>query len=60
MDDKPLVTRTIVVGVDIPFWSLVRLLVKYTLASIPAILIVVAAFGIIAVVLTPIATLSGW
>ena len=43
--------EVVVVGVDIPFWSLVSLLVKYAFASIPAMLIVLAVLGVIFLVI---------
>ena len=46
MDNKPEVTQAVIVGVNIPFWDLVKLLVKYTFAAVPAMLIVGAVVGL--------------
>ena len=40
MDNKPEAMRAVIVGVNVPFWDLVALLIKYALAAIPAMLIV--------------------
>ena len=40
MDNKPEATQAVIVGVNIPFWDLVILLVKYAFAAIPALLII--------------------
>ena len=45
MDNKPEVTRSVIVGVDIPFWELVKLIIKYSFAAIPATLIIGAIFA---------------
>ena len=47
MDNKPEVMQAVIVGVKIPFWGLVTLLVKYAFAAIPAMLIVSVVLGII-------------
>ena len=44
MDKKSEVTRSVIVGVDIPFWELVKLIIKYSFAAIPAMLIIGAIF----------------
>lgn len=44
--------RIILTGVDIPFWSLVRLLLKLVLAALPALLVLI-------IVLTALASLAG-
>ncbi len=54
MDNIPEVTRAEIVGVNIPFWDLVRLLVKYAFASITTLLIVAIAFSPIILLLNSI------
>lgn len=44
MDKKSEVQRSVIVGVDIPFWELVKLIIKYSFAAIPAMLIIGAIF----------------
>tara|TARA_A100001037_G_scaffold281424_1_gene285090 strand:+ start:822 stop:1004 length:183 start_codon:yes stop_codon:yes gene_type:complete len=44
MDKKSEVTRSVIVGVDIPFWELVKLIIKYSFAAIPAMFIIGAIF----------------
>lgn len=43
--------EVIVVDIHMPFWSMVTFMVKWSIASIPAILILVVLFAIIAAVL---------
>ena len=44
-------TRVSVVDFEIPFWSLVRLMVKFAFASIPAVIIIVLTVLFAAVIL---------
>ena len=46
MDNKSGATQTVIVGVDIPFWELVKLIIKYSFAAIPAMLIIGAIFTV--------------
>ena len=46
MDNKSEVTRSVIVGVDIPFWELVKLIIKYSFAAIPAMLIIGVIFTV--------------
>jgi hypothetical protein len=39
MSTEPTLTTVRVTDIDLPFWSIVRLVVKWTVASIPAFLI---------------------
>jgi len=39
MSTEPTLTSVRVTDIDLPFWSIVRLVVKWTVASIPAFLI---------------------
>ena len=39
MSTEPTLTSVRVIDIDLPFWSIVRLVVKWTIASIPAFLI---------------------
>ena len=44
MRDKSEIARSVIVGMDIPFWDLVKLIMKYSFAAIPAMLIIGAVF----------------
>ena len=46
MDNKYEATRSVIVGVDIPFWQLVKLIIKYSFAAIPAMLIIGVIFTV--------------
>ena len=46
MDHKSGATQTVIVGVDIPFWELVKLIIKYSFAAIPAMLIIGTIFTV--------------
>lgn len=52
MSEEKTYARVVLTGIDIPFGELVKLLVKITLASIPAVLI----FSVLAVLLGLILT----
>ena len=39
--------RTAIVDIDIPFWRMVAIIIKWTFAAIPAVIIVSIIFGII-------------
>ena len=43
--------RIAVVDIDIPFWRMVAIIIKWTFASIPAVIIISIIFGILAAVL---------
>lgn len=47
--------RVAIADVDIPFWRMVTIIIKWTFASIPAIIIISIIFGVIAAVLGAIA-----
>lgn len=42
--------RVAIADVDIPFWRMVAIMIKWTLAAIPAVIIVSIIFGIIGAV----------
>jgi hypothetical protein len=42
--------RVSIADVEIPFWRMVAIIIKWTLAAIPAVIIVSIIFGIIAAV----------
>ena len=46
MDNKSEATQSVIVGVDIPFWQLVKLIIKYSFAAIPAMLIIGVIFTV--------------
>ena len=43
--------RIAVVDLDIPFWRMVAIMIKWSLAAIPAVIIVSVVFGIIGALL---------
>jgi hypothetical protein len=43
--------RVLIADVEIPFWRMVAIIIKWTLAAIPAVIIVSIVFGIIGAVL---------
>ena len=42
--------RVAIADIQIPFWRMVAIIIKWTLASIPAVIIISIIFGIIAAV----------
>jgi hypothetical protein len=42
--------RVTIADIQIPFWRMVAIIIKWTLASIPAVIIISIIFGIIAAV----------
>lgn len=51
--------RVVVVDVEMPFWSMVTLMVKWTIASIPAFLILaLLAFGVTLALAVPLGLLA--
>ena len=43
--------RVAIADIDIPFWRMVAVMIKWTLAAIPAVIIVSIIFGIIGAIL---------
>jgi hypothetical protein len=43
--------RVAIADIDIPFWRMVAIMIKWTLAAIPAVIIVSIIFGIIGAVI---------
>ena len=43
--------RVAIADVDIPFWRMVAIIIKWTIAAIPAVVIVSIIFGIIGAIL---------
>jgi hypothetical protein len=52
-------TRVVLSDIDIPFWRMVVILVKWTIASIPAIIIVSLIFGLLSLLFAGILGLAG-
>jgi len=54
MSSPPPVTphRISIADIDIPFWRIVAILIKWTIAAIPAAIIITIIFGIIGFVAT--------
>jgi hypothetical protein len=50
MDEEKTYARVVLTGVDIPFGSLVTLMIKFSLASIPAV-IILSVLGLVIAVL---------
>jgi hypothetical protein len=46
--------RVAIADIDIPFWRIVAILIKWTIAAIPAAIIVSIIFGLIAIALSTI------
>ena len=46
--------RVLIADVEIPFWRMVSIIIKWTLAAIPAVIIVSIIFGIIGAVLAAV------
>ena len=46
--------RVAIADIDIPFWRMVAVMIKWTLAAIPAVIIVSIIFGIIGMALSAI------
>jgi uncharacterized membrane protein YeaQ/YmgE (transglycosylase-associated protein family) len=42
--------RVLIADVEIPFWRMVAIIIKWTLAAIPAVIIVSIVFGVIGAV----------
>jgi len=51
--------RIAVVDIDIPFWRMVAIIIKWTFASIPAIIIISIIFAIIGAAFGAVVTLLG-
>jgi hypothetical protein len=43
--------RIAIADIQIPFWRMVAIMIKWTLASIPAVIIITVIFGIISAIL---------
>ncbi len=52
MDNISEITRTVLVGVDIPVWKLAKLIIKYSIAAIPVMIIIMDIFTVSFLILT--------
>jgi len=51
--------RVAIADIDIPFWRMVAIMIKWSLAAIPAVIVISIIFGIIGMIVGMVAAMIG-
>jgi hypothetical protein len=51
--------RVAIADIDIPFWRMVAIMIKWSLAAIPAVIVISIIFGVIGVIIGIVAAMIG-